>query len=90
MVYREVRSSRNVTSGPEEVIKAVDLLGGVLAGLGIDIEALKSTLRIPPPPPPQQIDAALRQDVCWHRSIMSARRRWNSFRRSFRRVLGML
>ena len=28
----EVRSSRNVTSGPEEVIKAVDLLGGVLAG----------------------------------------------------------
>ena len=33
----EVRSSREVTfsdtSGPEEVIKAVDLLGGVLAGL---------------------------------------------------------
>ena len=48
----EVRSSRRVTfsdtSGPEEVLKAVDLLGGVLAGLGIDIEALKSKLRSPP------------------------------------------
>ena len=48
----EVRSSRRVTfsdtGGPEELIKAVDLLGGVLAGLGIDIEALKSTLRNPP------------------------------------------
>ena len=52
----EVRSSRTVTGGPEEVIKAVDLLGGVLAGLGIDIEALKSTLRNPPSP--QQIDTA--------------------------------
>ena len=48
----EVCSSRKVTfsdtSGPEEVIEAVDLLGGVLAGLGIDIEALKSRCAIPP------------------------------------------
>ena len=48
----EVRSSRRVTfsdtCGPEEVLEAVHLFGGVLAGLGIDIEALKSTLRSPP------------------------------------------
>ena len=59
----EVRSSRKVTfsdtSGPEEVIKAVDLLGGVLAGLGIDIEALKLTLCNPSPlPSTQQGDVA--------------------------------
>ena len=56
----EVRSSRRVTfsdtSGPEEVFKAVDLAGGVSAGLGVDIEALKSTLRSPPST--QQSDVA--------------------------------
>ena len=67
--------------GGSEVIKAVDLLGGVLAGLGIDIEALKPRCAIPPPPSRMML---LRQDVCWHKSFMSARRRWNSFRRSFR------
>ena len=43
-----------------------------MAGLGCAI-----------PPPPGRV-MLLRQDVCWHKSIMSARRRWNSFRRSFR------
>ena len=81
----EVRSSRRVTfsdtSGPDEVLKAVDLLGGVLAGFGIDIEALKSTLRSPPPP--SRVMLLLRY-VCWHRSVTNVRRKWNSFRRNFR------
>ena len=42
----EVRSSKKVTfsdSGSAEALKAVDLLGSVLVGFGVDLEALPST-----------------------------------------------
>ena len=56
----EVRSFRRVTfsdtGGPDEALKAVDLLGGFLVGLGVEIEALKSKLRSPPST--QQSDVA--------------------------------
>ena len=47
----EVRSSKKVTfsdGGSAEALKAVDLLGGFLVGLGVDLEALRSHVRSPP------------------------------------------
>ena len=46
----EVRFSKKVTfldSGSGEALKAVDLLGSVLVGLGVDLEALRSQVRSP-------------------------------------------
>ena len=34
-------------SGSAEALKAVDLLGGVLVGFGVDLEALRSQVRSP-------------------------------------------
>ena len=48
----EVRFSKKVTfsdGGSAEALKAVDLLGSVLVGLGVDLEALRSQVRSPPP-----------------------------------------